>query len=151
MKTAQVWSRKSSQTRTDVTKKWVGALQIAPACEGLWIKCLFHFNICYGYCSREFCVLGWSSFFNIFIVIGLELWWWTMYALFSTYAWLNCVSNMIDIVCGVDCCVTETYCLFVFLICFFYYWGHINYIKVVENTFCFWIFYLQFSYVSCVY
>ena len=87
-------------------------------------------------------------FSSFFIVIWLELWWWNVYALFSTHERLNCVSNVIDIVCGVVWCVTETYCLFVFLICYLYCWDYINYIKVVESTFCFWIFFLQFS---CVY
>ncbi|WZZ81004.1 hypothetical protein YC2023_101576 [Brassica napus] len=44
----------------------------------------------------------------------------TVSALFSTHEGLNCVSNVIDIVRGVSCCVSETYCLFVFLICYLY-------------------------------
>jgi len=115
-------------------------------------------------CGQSFCFISifvrvivvvnfafWVVFQIFFIVIKLDLWWWTVYALFSTYEWLNCVSNVIDIVRVVVCCVTETYCLFVFLICFLYCWEYINYIKVVESTFCFWIFFLQFSCVSCVY
>ena len=91
--------------------------------------------------------------FKFFTVIGLELWWSIVYALFSTRERLNCVSNVIDIVCDVACCVSdsETYCLFVFLICYLYRWDYINYIKTVESTFCFWICFLQFSCISCVY
>ena len=115
-------------------------------------------------CGQSFCFISifarvivlvnfgfWVIFQVFFIVIGLELWWWTVYALFSTYEGLNCVSNVIDIVRVVVCCVSETYCLFVFLICFLYCWEYINYIKVVESTFCLWIFFFQFNCVNCVY